>query len=189
MFPVSPADLFPAGAPASRVSSLLPQQAPLQIGQILVEHGVLSEQQAFEVAQAQKKCRKPFGVLAEEMFEVTVASVEQAWVEQYHRYTGTIDLAEQQVDEKALRTIQRRQAWQFEMAPLRFEDNGELLVAAGRDRLARAVTFASAKIDRPVYFRIAESAQLRDFLRQHFPMPEVSEEIIEMARRITLDAA
>ncbi len=165
------------------------QPRPLQIGQILVEHGVLTQQQAFEIAAAQKQRRKPFGVLAEEMFDVTVDSIEEAWVEQYHRFTGTIDLDEQKIDERALRTIHRRQAWQFEMAPVRFEKNGELLIAADRSRLARAVTFATRTLEVPTYFRIAESQQLRSFLRRHFPMPEVSDELIALAKRMTRDAA
>ncbi len=187
---VTPAEWFGSASrfvPTSESPNLPPRT--LKIGQILVEHGVLTEQQAFEIAQAQKACQRPFGVLAEQMFDVTLQAVEEAWVEQYHRYTGTIDLGEQQVDERALRTIHRRQAWQFEMAPVRFEDNGELLIAAGRHRLARAVTFAANTIETPVYFRIAESGQLRGFLREHFPMPEVSEEIIKLAQRMSNHAA
>ncbi|MEM1445250.1 MAG: hypothetical protein AAGF84_04290 [Planctomycetota bacterium] len=169
------------------MSTSAPQ--PLQIGQILVQQGVLTEQQAFEIAAAQKTRHKPFGVLAEEMFDVTVEAIEEAWVEQYHRFTGTIDLNEQKVDERALRTIHRRQAWQFQMAPVRFEKTGELLIAADRSRLARAVTFATRTLEVPTYFRIAESEDLRGFLRRHFPMPEVSDELIALAQRMTRDAA
>lgn len=156
----------------------------LRIGEILVAQGVMSEQQVFEVVQAQKKLRLPFGVLAERMFDVTLDSIENAWVEQYHRFTGTIDLSEQRFDDRALRVISRRQAWQFEILPVRIEAGGELLMAASRNRLARAVAFAASRIDRVVYFRIAESAQLRLFLREHFPMPEVSEAFLDRARQV-----
>ena len=158
------------------------QNHPIRIGQILVENGVLTEQQVFEVVQAQKKRHLPFGVLAEQMFDVTLQSIEAAWIEQYHRYTGTIDLTEQQFDEPALKLLSRRQAWQFEILPIRFEPNGELLVAASRHRLARAVTFATNRLPHVVFFRVAESTQLRQFLRQYYPMPEVSQQIIERAR-------
>lgn len=156
--------------------------SPIRIGQILIENGVLSEQQVFEVVQAQKKQHLPFGVLAEKMFDVTLQSIEAAWIEQYHRFTGTIDLGEQQFDAEALKLIGRRQAWQFEIVPIGFEPTGELLVAASRARLARAVTFATNRINHAVYFRVAESIQLRSFLREHYPMPEVSQQIIERAR-------
>jgi hypothetical protein len=154
----------------------------LRIGDILVEQGILSAQQVFEILQAQKKSAVPFGVLAERMFEVSVDSIEQAWIEQYCRFTGTLDLADLQIDTRALRLINRRQAWQFEILPIRFEAGGELLMAASRARLARAVTFAANRIKPIAYFRIAESQQLRKFLRTHYPMPEVSQELIRRAR-------
>lgn len=156
----------------------------IRIGEILVEQGVLSVQQAYEVIQAQKKLHLPFGVLAERLFEVALESIENAWIEQYHRFTGTIDLGEQQFDEAALRLINRRQAWQFEMIPISFEETGELLMAASRKRLARAVTYATNRLDNVVYFRVAESDQLREFLQQYYPMPEVSEAIFEKARQL-----
>ncbi len=155
---------------------------PIRIGEILVEQGVLSEQQVFEIVQAQKKLHLPFGVLAERMFDVTLESIENAWIEQYHRFTGTIDLTEQHFDDRALRMINRRQAWQFEILPVAFEPTGELLMAASRRRLARAVTFATNRLDKVVYFRIAESDQIQKFLKQHFPMPEISDELIAKAR-------
>ncbi|MCC6679387.1 MAG: hypothetical protein IT445_00645 [Phycisphaeraceae bacterium] len=157
---------------------------PVYIGQILVEQGVLSEQQVFEILQAQKKEQLPFGVLAERMFDVLPGSIEQAWIEQYHRFTGTIDLAQQRFDEGALHLINRRQAWQFEVMPLHFESGGELLVAASRRRLARSVTFLVHKLEPVVYVRVAESEQLREFLRKYYPMPEVSDELIERARHL-----
>lgn len=154
----------------------------LRIGEILVEHGVLSEQQVFEVVEAQKRMQMPFGVLAEQMFDVTLDSVERAWIEQYHRFTGTIDLEQEKFDAEALSIIHRRQAWQFEILPVRFEETGELLIAASRRRLARAVTFAAARLEPVVYFRIAESEQLEAFLLKHYPMPEISRRLIEQAR-------
>lgn len=154
----------------------------IRIGQILIDQGVLSQQQVFEILQAQRRQPAPFGVLAEKMFDVTVSSIEQAWVEQYHRFTGTIDLETLEFEDEALRLINRRQAWQFEMLPVCFERGGDLLVAASRRRLARAVTFAAHRIDRVVYLRIAESEQLREFLQKHYPMPEVSTELIDRAR-------
>lgn len=165
------------------------EQQPIRIGEILVEHGVLTEQQVFEIVQAQKKLRLPFGALAERMFEVTLESIEQAWIEQYHRFTGTIDLQHQTFDDEALRMINRRQARQFEMLPVGFEPGGELLMAASRRRLARAVTFATNRIDRVVYFRIAQSEQLQKFLEQYYPMPEVTDEMLRQARDLAAHPA
>lgn len=156
----------------------------MRLGEILIERGLLSEQQVFEITQVQKKQPLPFGVLAERMFDVTIESIEQAWIEQYHRFTGTLDLNEVTFDDSALKLINRRQAWQFQILPVRFENDGQLLVAASRSRLARAVTFATRRIEQDVFLRIAESEQLREFLKDHFPMPEVSAELLEQARRL-----
>lgn len=155
---------------------------PIRIGQILIEQGVLSEQQVFEIVRAQKSQSRPFGALAEQMFDVTAESIERAWIEQYHRFTGTIDLEQCAIDERVLRLINRRQAWQFQVLPIGFEPTGELLIAASQARLARAVTFATHKLDQPAFFRVAESEQLREFLTRYYPMPEVTRDLIERAR-------
>ncbi len=76
---------------------------------------MLTEQQVFEIMQAQKRQGVPFGVLAETMFDVTAPTIERAWIEQYGRLTGSIDLKRESIDDEVLRMISRRQAWQFEV--------------------------------------------------------------------------
>lgn len=161
-----------------------PTNQPIRIGEILVEQGVLTQQQVFEIIQSQKELHLPFGVLAERMFDVTLKSIENAWVEQYHRFTGTIDLTDQPIDDKALQMMNRRQAWQFECVPIHFEPTGELVIAASRRRLARAVTFATNRLDKVVYFRVAEDEQIQSLLKAHYPMPEISGTILDKARQI-----
>ena len=160
----------------------MPVTTDIRIGQILIERGVLSEQQVFEIVEAQKQRGVPFGVLAEQLFDVTVDSVEEAWIEQYCRLTGEVELVDRQIDTDVLKLINRRQAWQFEILPLRYESSGELLMAASRHRLARAVTFAANRLKPVVFFRIARCEQLRMFLRKHYPMSEVSAELLQRAR-------
>lgn len=156
----------------------------IRIGQILVEQGKLSEQQVVEIVEAQRCSNLPFGLLAERLFDVTVDSIEQAWVEQYCRFTGQLDLEEVDLDQEVLKLISRRQAWQFEMLPVCYESAGELLVAASRRRLARAVTFASQHLESSVYFRVVKSEQLRAFLNRHYPLPGVTDNIFERAMSV-----
>lgn len=156
----------------------------IKLGQILAEQGALSEPQVGAVVEAQRDSHLPFGVLAERMFGLSIQSVETAWVEQYARFTGVIDLDRYTLDARALRLISRRQAWQFEMLPVRFEPEGDLLVAASRRRFARAVCFVAQRLEPVVFLRLAESQQLRRFLRIHYPMPEVSDELIQRATRM-----
>ncbi|BAM05013.1 GspE/PulE/PilB domain-containing protein [Phycisphaera mikurensis] len=140
----------------------------LRIGELLVQQGRLTRDQAEEVARRQEEGPVPFGLLAERMFGVSVDGIEEAWVEQYHRATGTLTLRGVEPEPAALAMLHRRQASQFRMVPLRFEASGELLIAACRTRLARAVTFAAHRIAGPTHFRVAASGAIDAFLERHY---------------------
>jgi hypothetical protein len=142
----------------------------IQIGQLLVEQGVLTDAQVQEILEAQKNSHRPFGDLAERLFGVNPKAVEDAWVEQYLRTTGVVDLDEVRTDSDCLRLLNRRQAWQFHTLPTN-RDDGELGIATSAENLVRAVNFTSRKIDEPLYFLIAERDQLREFLMRHYPVP------------------
>jgi len=144
--------------------------AGIQIGQLLVEQGVLTPRQVEQIVSIQQTSHRPFGDLAERLFGIDPRAVEDAWVEQYIRTAGIIDLEQIKIEADALRILNRRQAWQFHLLPLaREEDN--LKMATSADALVRAVNFAVRKIDDPIYFLIAEREQLREFLMTHYPVP------------------
>ena len=143
----------------------------IQIGQLLVEQGVLTPQQVRHVLQVQKLSHRPFGDLAERLYDVDPRAVEDAWVEQYLRTAGTVDLTGIDVDEECLRLLNRRQAWQFHLLPTH-RAGEHLHVATDAENLIRAVNFSSRRIDEAVYFLIAERQQLREFLMKHYPVPE-----------------
>ena len=145
--------------------------AGIQIGQLLVEQGVLTAQQVRHVLQVQKMSHRPFGDLAERLYGIDPRAVEDAWVEQYLRATGTVDLDEVELDTNCLRLLNRRQAWQFHLLPLR-RDGESLQMATTAENLVRSVNFASRKVDEPVHFLIASRRQLREFLMKHYPVPE-----------------
>lgn len=143
----------------------------IQIGQLLIEQGVLSTTQVDHILRVQKVSHRPFGDLAERLFGISPQAVEDAWVQQYMRIAGTIDLDDQKFDEQCLRLLNRRQAWQFHMLPMnRAEEN--LNIATDKESLVRAVNFSAKKLDEPIYFQMAERKQLREFLMKHYPVPE-----------------
>ena len=143
----------------------------IQIGQLLIEQGVLTSTQVEHILRVQKISHRPFGDLAERLFNISPQAVEDAWVQQYMRMVGTIDLDDQKFDEQCLRLLNRRQAWQFHMLPMiRGEEN--LNIATDAESLVRAVNFSAKKLDEPIYFQIAERQQLKDFLMRHYPVPE-----------------
>ena len=143
----------------------------IQIGQLLIEQGALTASQVEQILRVQKMSHRPFGDLAERLFGISPQAVEDAWVQQYIRLTGTIDLDEQKLDEECLRLINRRQAWQFHMLPTNHTED-HLNIATTAQSLVRAVNFSAHALDEPVYFQIAERKQLREFLMKHYPVPE-----------------
>ncbi len=143
----------------------------IQIGQLLVEQGVLTESQVRHILTVQRMSHRPFGDLAERLFGISPKAVEDAWVEQYLRVAGTVDLDELEIDTDCLRLLNRRQAWQFHLLPLT-RDGESVRIATSADNLVRSVNFACRKLDEPVHFLIAERQQLREFLMKHYPVPE-----------------
>jgi len=161
---------------------------PIRLGEILIEQGVLHEQQVFEIIEAQRRFQLPFGVLAERMFDVTLDSIERAWAEQYQRFTGMLDLAQLEPDADALAAIGRRPAWQFELMPIRFEATGELLLAATQRRLPRAVCYVAQRVAHPAHFRIASAKAMRQALQTHYPMPEITSDVARKLRHLRVAA-
>jgi len=143
----------------------------IQIGQLLIEQGVLTAQQVEHILKVQKISHRPFGDLAERLFGISPQAVEDAWVQQYMRMVGTVDLDNVRFDEQCLRLLNRRQAWQFHMLPMNRTDD-HLNLATDAASLVRAVNFSAKKLDEPVFFQIAERSQLREFLMRHYPVPE-----------------
>ena len=143
----------------------------IQIGELLMEQGVLTPRQVEHILRVQKESHRPFGDLAERLFGISPQAVEDAWVQQYMRMVGTVDLDDVKFDEQCLRLLNRRQAWQFHMLPMHRSDENVNIATSAND-LVRAVNFSSKKLDEPVYFQIAERKQLKDFLMKHYPVPE-----------------
>lgn len=141
------------------------------MGQLLIEQGVLTDAQVQHILKVQKTSHRPFGDLAERLYGIDPKAVEDAWVEQYIRTVGVVDLKEQTVETDALRLLNRRQAWQFHTLPLHRDEQLDLNMATSKENLVRAVNFTVRKIDEPVNFVIAERAQLREFLMKHYPVP------------------
>jgi len=150
----------------------------IPLGQILIEQGALTRQQVEHLLTVQKHCHRPIGDLAERLYGVSPKAVEDAWVEQYLRTVGIVNLNDVQMDVDCLRLLNRRQAWQFRTLPTN-RQTGELNVVTDSESLVRAVNFSTRTINEPVLFLIAERKQLRQFLRTHYPVPEFMEEFSE----------
>ena len=144
--------------------------AGIQIGQLLIEQGVLTPTQVAHILKVQRMSHRPFGDLAERLYGISPKAVEDAWVEQYLRVVGTVDLEQVEIDTECLRLLNRRQAWQFHLLPVGRRQELELATTA--ETLVRSINFSSRTIDEPVHFVLAERQQLREFLMKHYPVPE-----------------
>ena len=144
----------------------------IQIGQLLVEQGALTEVQVQHILKVQRLSHRPFGDLAERLYGINPRAIEDAWVEQYIRIAGLVDLDDQEVETEALRMLNRRQAWQFHLLPLKRDEQADLSMATSAENLVRSVNFSAKKLDEPINFLIAERKQLREFLMKHYPVPQ-----------------
>ncbi|HEY7117093.1 MAG TPA: hypothetical protein VH475_10925 [Tepidisphaeraceae bacterium] len=143
----------------------------IPIGQLLIQQGVLTSEQVAHILSVQKASHRPFGDLAERLYGIDPQAVEDAWVQQYVRTAGVVDLDDLDFDADCLRLINRRQAWQFHLLPA-YRDGEHLHAATDAEHLIKAVNFSSRRIDEAVYFLVADRAQLRGFLMKHYPVPE-----------------
>jgi len=142
--------------------------APL--GHLLVRNGVLNDGQVRRALDEQGRTGVPFGVACEQLFSVDPRDIEDAWADQYAGLTRTVDLREEHFDSTATGVVQRRQAWQFGVLPIRW-DGGELMVATTPDLLVRAHRFMSKHRSEPVYFVMTSHDGLTEALQQTYPLP------------------
>jgi hypothetical protein len=146
--------------------------ATIRLGSILVQRGLLNEDQVNRVLRAQNRTGEPFGLLCERLFGLSPATIESAWAHQYAGLVGTLERSELNPSKEALSLVTRRQAWQFRVMPVSWGD-GELTLATTPDDLCRALRFATNVIDRPVYFVMTTGETLDASLREYYPLPGI----------------
>lgn len=149
----------------------------VRLGDLLVQHGHLTPAQRDEILAAQETRRRPFGLLAEEMFGVNPRVVERAWAEQFASLAEHVDPRTFAPDREALAAIDRRQAWQFKVLPLTLE-RGAMLLCTTPEHLARAMRFAGWKVGHACQFVLAEGGALAEAMMRHYPMPGMGPRVI-----------
>jgi hypothetical protein len=160
----------------------------LRLGEVMVAQGLLTEHQVQQVLHHQKHAHRPFGVLAEDLFGISEDEVERAWVAQYASLTRHVNPGEEKIDAEALRLIDRRQAWQFKVLPLRF-DGDELMIATTAEHLVRALRFASRCVPRACYFVLTEPRALGESLVKYFPMAGMTPDCVDKPLRVPVAKA
>ena len=141
----------------------------LRIGELLVAQGVLDESQVEQVLEIQRKVPEPFGSICERLFGVSPRTIEGVWSEQYARLSRVWSRSDLDFDPTVSDLVSSRQAWQFRVVPIRFDD-GALMLATTKRHLARALRFATNVIRYPAIFVILESEDLASELLDRYPM-------------------
>ena len=149
----------------------------VRIGDLLVRKGVLTGAQRDQVLAEQVRSGRPFGELAERLFGVTPPAIEQAWAEQYASITRSVDPMAEQAEAGALALIDRRQAWQFRLIPLRF-DGPELMVCTSQEHLVRALKFLGWRVKERCFFVLCDPLALGRALERYYPMPGMTAEMV-----------
>lgn len=81
---------------------------------------------------------------------------------------GAVDLAAEVFDDQVLDVVTAREAWQYRVLPLRYED-GVLLCASAIDRVDDAVLFIRERCTCDVRFVLVETVQLEQKIMQRYP--------------------
>lgn len=150
----------------------------LRIGELLVAQGILDESQVARVLEIQRGVPEPFGAICERLYGISPRTIEGAWSEQYARLTRTWSRGDLEFDPTVSDLVSSRQAWQFRLVPIRFDD-GALLLATTQRHLARALRFATNVLRYPAVFVILEAADLAAELTERYPMRGMDPSMID----------
>lgn len=141
----------------------------LLLGEVLVEQGLLTETDVYDILEQQKNSGRPFGEIAEQLCNISVEAIEEAWAYQYAYNAPTIDPVTFIPRSDAKKYVTSRQAWQFRCLPMNVEGD-TLVLATTPKHLHRALKFATRVLGCPAYFMMTTEARLAAALSDHYPL-------------------
>jgi len=180
------ADGFTAGGIANREEE--EEIMHVRLGDLLVARGVINETQRQRILAAQANSARPFGVIAEDLFGVDPQGIEQAWASQYASMADKVDPRKCWPAPDVLQLIERRQAWQFGLIPVR-QDGPVLECVTAPDYLARAMRFAGWRVPMDCSFSICDRANLATALGIHYPIEGLDAAFVEQVMSQFVNAA
>ena len=160
---------------SNRTNATIETAQGLLLGDLLVKAGALTDEQRNTIVREQRDTPKPFGLIAEQRFGVDPKEVEAAWATQWAMWADRVDPTMCYPTPESFQVIERRQAWQFGIFPIRFESGNEenareLVAATTEEQVARALRFAGWKLDHAVRFVLADLESLTRALTIHYPI-------------------
>lgn len=143
---------------------------PSRIGERLVQRGALTDEQLRAALERQESTGQPLGLICEELHGTDPRAVEDAWAEQYAELVAGLEPRLRAFDPECIRLVSRRQAWQFAVLPLRYEDDA-LVVATIAPRLTQARRFMSTIVPGGVVLLVTDQTSLARALSRHHAFP------------------
>ncbi len=157
------------------------RQNPIRLGDLLVSHGILSVDERDRVLEVQRESGGAFGAIAERLFHISPAAVERAWAEQVAEWAPRVNPAKAKIQPAALSLIERRQAWQFRVLPMKISEEG-LVICTTKESLVKALKFTGWRISAECQFVLAKLEELGAALEKHYPMSGMSAGVLLSAR-------
>ncbi|MCC6284329.1 MAG: hypothetical protein IT439_03355 [Phycisphaerales bacterium] len=145
----------------------------IRLGDLLVRRGVLTARQRDHILEVQASCGRPFGALAESLFNISPSAVEQAWARQYAMLARHVDPRLYHPSGELLELVSRRQAWQFGVLPLA-RTPAHVTLCTTELYLARALRFAGWRIPEVCDFVLSEPDLLGQALEYHYSIDGLS---------------
>lgn len=147
-----------------------------QIGQLLLEQGVLNKTQLTRITQRQKQDRRPIWQHAAELTDLDEAAIWEQCAAGLARRCPHTSLFRESQDASCLGFLQARDAWENLVLPLRF-DEGELVCATTQETLADALRLMLRVSPVPCRFVLVAVHPIEQFIAElyHYEGVELEE--------------
>lgn len=141
-----------------------------RMGELLVEHGELEQDQLDVILSEQQRDYRPFGKIARDRFNVHETAIWRAWAAQYANFCPRVDLEKEWSDPRVAELLSPEEAWKFRILPLR-EQDGDLVLVTTEGALATALRFADERLGEAALVWLAPAQALRAALIERYGQP------------------
>ena len=116
-----------------------------KIGELLVQHGLMSDDQVRQVLAAQKDDPAPFGYLAQKMFDIDAQAIWRCWGRQMAECLPVVDLGSLASSQEALSEISASVAWRHRALPIALHER-TITLATSPERLPAVMAWAHTQL-------------------------------------------
>lgn len=138
-----------------------------RLGRVLVEQGVITDDQWRQALTRQRMDSRPIGLIIAEMFSLEENKLWEACAAALARECPRVHLAHEPFDPACLGVITAHQAWDHLVLPLR-QEKGELVCATTRETLAGAIGLLHRCCPTPFRFVLAPVHPVEQFIAERY---------------------